>query len=140
MELNDITRTIIGSAIRVHAALGPGLLESAYRACLRYELQLQGLKVESEVPVPIVYRGLRISLGYRLDLLVEDQVVVETKAVVKLTAQFEAQILSHIRLKALPVGLLINFHEVLLHQGIRRMVNQMTRHVAPKTNKKHGER
>lgn len=124
MELNELTHTIIGAAIRVHAALGPGLLESAYRACLRHELRLLGVRVESEVPVPVIYRGLRIDIGYRLDLLVEDQVVVECKTVSRLSTLFEAQLLSHLRLKKLPAGLLINFHVPLLRDGIRRMTNR----------------
>jgi GxxExxY protein len=140
MQLDQITQTIIGSAIRVHTALGPGLLESAYRICLRHELILQGLKVESEVPVPIIYRGLRIDIGYRLDLLVEDEVVVECKAVAKLIPLYEAQLLSHLRLKSLPVGLLINFHVMLLRDGIRRMVNQMPWPHAPTDSLEHGER
>ncbi len=95
MELNAITGIIVQSAIRVHSVLGPGLLESAYRACLRHELIRRGLKVESEVSVPIAFDGLILDVGYRLDLLVEDTVVVETKAIRKLTPVHEAQLLSH---------------------------------------------
>jgi GxxExxY protein len=123
MELNQITGQIVQSAIRVHSVLGPGLLESAYRACLRHDLIRKGLRVESEVPVPIVFDGLVIAVGYRIDLLVENTVVVETKAVRKLTALNEAQLLSHLTLKHLPVGLLINFHVYRLTDGIKRMVN-----------------
>lgn len=123
MELNQITGQIVQSAIRVHSILGPGLLESAYRACLRHDLIRKGLRVESEVPVPIVFDGLVIAVGYRIDLLVENTVVVETKAVRKLTALNEAQLLSHLTLKHLPVGLLINFHVYRLTDGIKRMIN-----------------
>ena len=123
MELNQITGQIVQSAIRVHSILGPGLLESAYRACLRHDLSRKGLHVESEVPVPIVFDGLVIAVGYRIDLLVENTVVVETKAVRKLTALNQAQLLSHLTLKHLPVGLLINFHVYRLTDGIKRMVN-----------------
>ena len=123
MKLNQITGQIVQSAIRVHSILGPGLLESAYRACLRHDLIRKGLRVESEVPVPIVFDGLVIAVGYRIDLLVENTVVVETKAVRKLTALNEAQLLSHLTLKHLPVGLLINFHVYRLTDGIKRMIN-----------------
>jgi GxxExxY protein len=124
---DDITHEIIGSAIRVHATLGPGLLESAYRVCLHEELVLKGLRVEVERPIPLIYRGRQIDVGYRIDLLVEDRVLVELKALTKMLPVHEAQLLSYLRLGGYPVGLLINFHVLLLRDGIRRMVNQMTR-------------
>jgi len=127
MENDDITREIIGSAIRVHASLGPGLLESAYRVCLHQELILQGLGVEVEVPIPVVYRGRQVDVGYRIDLLVEDRVLVELKAVAKMMPVHESQLLSYLRLGGYPLGLLINFHVVLLREGIRRMVNGITK-------------
>jgi GxxExxY protein len=109
--------------MRVHTALGPGLLESTYRACLCRELELSGLRYLTEVPVPITYRGLTIATAYRMDVLVEDVVVVETKAVSRVTEAYEAQLLSHLRLSRRTVGLLINFHVRHLRHGIKRMVN-----------------
>ena len=109
--------------MRVHTALGPGLLESAYRACLGRELELSGLRYEAEVSVPVTYRGLTLPTAYRMDLLVEDVVVVETKALSKVTENHEAQLLSHLRLSQRTVGLLINFHVRHLRDGIKRMVN-----------------
>jgi GxxExxY protein len=134
MIYDDITREIIGSAIRVHATLGPGLLESAYRVCLYEELVFKGLRVEVETPIPLNYRGRRIDAGYRIDLLVEHTVLVELKALAKVMPVHEAQLLSYLRLGGYPVGLLINFHVLLLRDGIRRMVNQMTdRAVRPRS-------
>lgn len=123
MELNDITGEIVDAAIKVHKALGPGLLESAYKTCLAYELRKRGLKVETEVAVPIFYDGVVIDVGYRMDLLVEDQVPVELKAVSEIIPIFKAQLLSHLKLSDKRVGLLINFHVELLKDGIVRMVN-----------------
>src|SRR5688572_29367382 len=110
MDTNTLTREVIGAAMRVHTALGPGLLESAYRACLARELELQGLRYETEVPVPVIYRGLTIPTAYRMDLLVEEVVIVEIKALSRMTENHEAQLLSHLRLGRRTVGLLINFH------------------------------
>jgi GxxExxY protein len=124
---DDLTREITGSAIRVHATLGPGLLESAYRVCLHQELVLMGLRVEVEWPIPVAYRGRRIDVGYRIDLLVEDRVLVEWKALSQVLPVHDAQLLSYLRLGGYLVGLLTNFHVLLLRDGIRRMVNQMTR-------------
>lgn len=123
MDTNAITREVIGAAMRVHTALGPGLLESAYRACLCRELELLGLRFQTEVPVPLIYRGLKIPTAYRMDVLVEDVVIVETKALSKMTEKDEAQLLSHLRLGRRTVGLLINFHVRHLRHGIKRMVN-----------------
>lgn len=109
--------------MKVHSALGPGLLEGAYHACLAHELRQRGLSVVAQVPLPIHYQGVNIELGYRIDLLVEDTVVVELKAVAKLLPIHEAQLLSYIKLGNLPVGLLINFHALHLKDGIRRLVN-----------------
>jgi len=128
MVNDDITREIIGSAIQVHATLGPGLLESAYRVCLHEELVLKRLNVEVEWPIPVAYRGRQIDVGYRIDLLVEDRVLVELKALTKVLPVHEAQLLSYLRLGGYPVGLLINFHVPLLRDGIRRMVNQLPEH------------
>ena len=123
MNINDLTSTIIGSAIKVHRALGPGLLESAYRVCLAYELEKLGLKVEQEKPVPLVYEGVRLQCGFRADLLVEGLVVVECKAREKLHPVDKGQVASHLRLLGLQVGLLINFHELVLKDGLHRIVN-----------------
>lgn len=123
MNTNAITREVIGAAMRVHTALSPGLLESAYRACLGRELELSGLRYEAEMSVPVTYRGLTLPTAYRMDLLVEDVVVVETKALSRITENHEAQLLSHLRLSQRTVGLLINFHVRHLRDGIKRMVN-----------------
>ena len=123
MNVNDLTGAIIGAAMKVHTALGPGLLESAYEACLACELEKQGFRVERQVPVPIVYGEVRIDCGFRADLLVEGTVVVECKAKDKLHPIDEAQLLSHLRLLKLRVGLLINFHVIHLKDGIKRLAN-----------------
>jgi len=124
MGINEITGKIIDGAMKVHSALGPGLLESAYEACLIFELQRYGLRVQSQVPLPIVYGGIRIDAGYRIDLLVEQQVIVELKATEKLLPIFDAQLLSYLKLSKLPVGLLINFHVLRLKDGIKRLVDR----------------
>src|SRR5690349_16985351 len=109
MKPNDLTREIIGAAMRVHTELGPGCLESTYRACLCIELDLLGIDYETELELPITYRGRTIEKAYRIDILVEGVVIVETKAVSKTTDVHESQLLSYLRLKRLPLGLLINF-------------------------------
>jgi len=123
MKINDITGHIVDAAIRVHSALGPGLLESAYKACLVHELRKRGLTVLTEVAVPIVYDGVVVDVGYRMDLLVEGAVIVEVKAISRLSPVHDAQLLSHLVLTGHKVGLLINFHVRFLKHGIRRMVN-----------------
>ena len=130
-NLNKITSDIIGCAIKVHRKLGPGLLESAYRKCLAYELQKLGYHVEQEWPVPLVYETLRVDLAYKADLLVEGLVLVEAKGKDALHPRDKAQLLSQLRLLNLQVGLLINFHEVLLKDGIRRVVNDYREPDAP---------
>ncbi|RKY64328.1 MAG: GxxExxY protein, partial [Candidatus Latescibacterota bacterium] len=122
-RLNWITENIIGAAIEVHRALGPGLLESAYEKCLAFELVQRGLKVEQQKPLPVVYRGVKLDCGYRLDLLVEEEVIVEVKAVDRLAPIHQAQLLSYLRLSGCKVGLLINFNVKVLKSGIRRIVN-----------------
>ena len=122
MELNQITHEILDSAYKVHTALGPGLLESAYRTCLAYELRKKGLKVEEEKPVPIVYEEVKLECGYRMDLLVEDEVVVELKTVDSFTDVHFAQILTYLRFGEKKVGLLINFNVKSLKNGIKRFV------------------
>ena len=123
MPINDITSAIIGAAIKVHRVLGPGLLESAYRVCVAYELQKLGLEVVQEQPIPVVYEGVKLECGFRADLLVAGLVIVECKAKEKLHPIDKAQIASHLRLTGLQVGLLINFHELVLKDGIQRIVN-----------------
>jgi GxxExxY protein len=122
-SLNRITENVIGAAMRVHQLLGPGLLESAYEACLAFELIDRGLKAEQQKPLPIVYRDIRLDCGYRLDLLVEDRVIVEVKSTARLDPIHDAQLISYLRLSSCPVGLLINFNVKVLRTGIRRLVN-----------------
>jgi GxxExxY protein len=123
MSLNDLTHAIIGAAIKVHQTLGPGLLESAYEACLEHELKKLGLRVERQKPIPVIYDGVHLECGFRADLLVEGQVVVECKSKEALHPIDGAQVLSHLRLLQLRVGLLINFNVVVLKDGIKRIVN-----------------
>ncbi|NJD51404.1 MAG: GxxExxY protein [Candidatus Methanoperedens sp.] len=123
MELNEISEKIIGAAIQVHRTLGPGLLESTYEACLKYELEKRGLKVLSQVGLPVIYDGIKIDLGYRLDLLIEDAVIIELKAVTTVTPLHEAQLLSYLKLSGKHLGLLINFNVTLLKDGITRRIN-----------------
>jgi len=122
-RLNEITEAIIGAAIEVHRVLGPGLLESAYEACLAFELAQRGLRVEQQKPLPVVYREVKLDAGYRLDLVVEDTVIVEIKAVDRLERIHEAQLLSYLRLSSYRIGLLINFNVTLLKNGLKRIVN-----------------
>lgn len=123
MQENLITDRIIASAIKVHRNTGPGLLESAYQACLFYELQKSGLKVEQEKPCPLIYENIKLNCGYRLDLLVENKVIVELKAVEALNEVHFAQTLTYLKLMNLRIGLLINFNVSLLKNGIRRIAN-----------------
>ncbi|HLF25137.1 MAG TPA: GxxExxY protein [Anaerolineae bacterium] len=122
---NKITEAIIGAAINVHRALGPGLLESAYEACLAFELIQRDLRIEQQKPLPIIYREVHLDCGYRLDLLIEGLVVVEVKAVDQLVPIHEAQLLSYLKLSGCKVGLLINFNVMVLKNGIRRIVNNL---------------
>ena len=122
-RLNATTEGIIGAAIAVHRDLGPGLLESAYEACLAFELADRGLNVERQKPLPVIYREVELDCGYRVDLLVEGDVIVEVKAVGDLAPIHEAQLLSYLRLSGCKVGLLINFNVRVLTDGVRRLVN-----------------
>jgi GxxExxY protein len=122
MERNEISGAVVDAAMKVHTALGPGLLESAYAACLRHELIKRGLKVASEVPVPVVYDWIKVDAGYKLDLLVEETGVVESKAIEALAPIHQAQIISYLKLTGKPIGLLINFHSLHLKDGIKRFV------------------
>jgi len=122
-KLNRITECIIGAAIEVHRALGPGLLESAYQACLAFEVVQRGVRVEVQKPLPVIYHEVKLDCGYRLDLLAEEAVIVEIKAVDHLMPIHKAQLLSYLKLSGCKVGLLINFNVKVLKDGIVRMVN-----------------
>lgn len=122
MEINQITHEILDSAYKVHSALGPGLLESAYRACLVYELRKKGLKVEEEKALPLIYEEVKLDCGYRIDILVEDKVVIELKTVEAFTEVHTAQVLTYLRLSGHHVGLLLNFYTKSLKDGIKRLV------------------
>lgn len=122
-RINNISGQIVDSAGRVHSALGPGLLESAYRACLAYELRNRNLAVLEEVPLPVVYGSQRLEVGYRIDILVEDLIVVEIKSVAEIAPIHKAQLLSYLKLSGRPLGLLLNFNVVLMKNGIVRMRN-----------------
>ena len=123
MKLNDLSGAIIGGAIEVHRRLGPGLLESAYRKCLAYELRKRGLSVSEEQEVPVIYDEVKIQCGFRADLVVNELVVVELKAKTKLHPIDEAQLISYLRLLDLRLGLLINFHEQKVTDGVKRVLN-----------------
>jgi GxxExxY protein len=121
-KANQLSREIIGAAIEVHRHLGPGLLESAYQACLCHELSCRQIAFEKQVPLPIAYKGVEIDAAYRIDLFVSGLVIVELKAVEKLEPIYEVQLLTYLRLSHIWLGLLINFNEVLLKDGIKRMI------------------
>lgn len=123
MQINDITGQIIDAAMKVHTALGPGLLESAYEACLAHELQKRGLKAETQVGLPVEYDGVQLEHGYRIDILVENQVIVELKCVSEFHPVHEAQLLSYLKLSNRKIGLLINFNVLRLKDGIKRLAN-----------------
>ncbi|MCL4868042.1 MAG: GxxExxY protein [Anaerolineae bacterium] len=123
MDIEVIGREIVDAAVKVHRALGPGLLESAYQQCLVYELEQRGLKIKTEVVMPIVYGGQLIDAGYRLDVLVEDIVIVENKAVIEILPIHQAQLLTYLKLSNCQLGYLLNWNVKLMKDGIKRMVN-----------------
>lgn len=125
MDINSISGQIVDSAMKVHTALGPGLLESAYEACLKHELQNRGHSVKSQLTLPINYDGVRLDAGYRIDLLVDDAVIVELKAVSGLLPIHRAQLISYLKLSGKKLGLLINFNVARLKEGITRVVNEL---------------
>lgn len=125
MRVNEVTAAVIGAAIEVHRELGPGLLESTYEACLLHELIERGFSVERQKRLPVQYRGVRIDCGYRIDLLVEGQVIVELKAVPRVVAVHTAQMLTYLKLSGLHVGLLLNFHTLRMKDGVHRYVHQL---------------
>jgi GxxExxY protein len=122
-KADDLSREIIGAAIEVHRHLGPGLFESAYEECLCCELGLRGIKFKRQVPLPLNYKGMSLDCGYRLDLLVEDLVIVELKAVEATLPIHEAQLLTYLKLRNAWLGLIINFNVKMLKDGVRRLVN-----------------
>jgi GxxExxY protein len=124
-EINVRSAQVVDAAMRVHSALGPGLLEGAYEACLAHELRCRGLRVSVQHPLPILYKGIRIELGYRADLIVDEVIIVELKALAKLLPIHEAQVLSYLKLSGYRLGLLINFHAQHLKDGIKRLVNAL---------------
>lgn len=124
MELNQLSSKVIGAAISVHKELGPGLLESVYQFCMDIELSRMGMKVQSEVPLPIFYRGQRVhEEGFRVDLLFEDTIIVELKSVEKVQDVHKKQLLTYLRLANKPLGLLLNFNETVLRDGVTRIIN-----------------
>jgi len=126
MDINEVTSAIIKAAITVHNELGPGLLESVYQECLRIELEEMGLNVKGEVIAPVIYKGREITQdGFRIDLLVEDTVIVELKSVEEVKPIHKKQLLTYLRLSNKPIGLLINFNEVMLKKGITRIVSDI---------------
>ena len=126
LRVNQVTGAVVSSAMHVHSVLGPGLLESAYQGCLAHELRKRGLGVACQVGLPVVFDGEKIELGYRIDLIVENSVIVEVKSVDAIHPVHQAQLLSYMRLSGIGVGLLINFYVLHLRDGIKRMVDGKT--------------
>ena len=125
MTENELSHVVVGCSMRVHSALGPGLLESAYEACLEYELVKNGLLVERQKPLPLIYQTVKLECGYRVDLLVERKLIVEVKAVEALAEIHFAQVLTYLRLSDLRLALMLNFNVVHMKDGIRRVVNKL---------------
>ncbi len=123
MELNEITGKIVNAAFAVHSTLGPGLMEQVYKACLKLELEERALRVQSEVLIPVLYKGLRLDLGFRVDLIVESEIIVELKAVESIAPIHKAQLLTYLKLTNKKLGLLINFNTPLIKDGIHRLIN-----------------
>jgi len=123
LSAQEVSHAVITAAMRVHSELGPGLLESAYQACLQHELKQAGFRSANQVGLPVVYRGVKLELGYRMDLLVEDLVIVEIKSVDAISPVHQAQVISYLKLSGKSIALLINFNVVHLKDGIRRFVN-----------------
>ncbi len=125
MHENEISEKIIGCAIEVHKALGPGLLESAYEECLFYEIRQTGLKVEKQKPLPLIYKEVKLEVGYRLDLVVENKVIIEVKSVEALNDIHTAQVLTYLKISGYKLGLLMNFNVLRVKDGIKRLVNNL---------------
>ncbi len=124
-SVNSLTETIIGCAIEVHKGIGPGLLESAYEECLCHELCQKGVSFKRQVQLPVRYKGVKLDCGYRLDILVDDQVIIEVKAVDAIMPIHEAQLLSYLRMLDKRIGLILNFHSTVMKYGIKRIVNNL---------------
>ena len=125
MEINELTETVIASAIEVHRHLGPGLLESAYEQCLCHELSLRDLHFERQVALPVTYKGIKLDCGYRADIIVDEKLVLEIKAIDSITPLYQAQILTYLKMMDMRVGLILNFNVPVLKDGIKRMVNKL---------------
>lgn len=125
VRINSITEKVIGCAIEVHRSIGPGLLESAYEECLCYELSQCGLSFERQVPLPVVYKAIKLDCGYILDIIVEELVILEVKAVERIMPIHEAQLLSYLRMLDKRVGLILNFHMSIMKNGVKRIVNSL---------------
>ena len=124
-DINELSKRIIGSAIEVHKLLGPGLLESAYEECLCHELRLQSLSFERQKPLPVKYKGIKLDCGYRLDVVVEDTIILELKSCEKIEPIHKAQLLTYLKLSGIKLGLLLNFNVTLMREGIVRIVNEL---------------
>jgi len=122
LRYEELTEKILGAAIEVHKALGPGLLESAYEECLCHELSLRGLRFQRQIKVPVIYKGISLDCGYQLDIMVEETVILELKSVERITSIYEAQLLTYLKLLNKPVGFIINFNVAVLRTGIVRKV------------------
>ena len=125
MEIELIAKEIVNSAIRVHKALGPGLLESVYQKCLCFELEKVGFNVECETPVPVTYGDVKIDMGFRADMIVEDSIIIENKTVDKIAPIHEAQLLTYMKITDIRLGFLLNWNVTLMKDGIKRMVNKL---------------
>jgi len=122
-HINELTEKIIGAAIEVHKNLGPGLLESVYEECLCYELEQIGLRFQRQLSIPVKYKEIQLDIGYRLEIIIEDEVIIELKTVEKITPLHEAQLLTYLKITDKEVGLIMNFNSALLKNGIKRMIN-----------------
>jgi GxxExxY protein len=131
-SFNELTERVIGACIEIHRALGPGLLESAYEECLCYELSQAAIKFERQQPLPVHYKDVKLDCGYRLDLVVEEKIIIELKAVESLLPIHEAQLLTYLKLSGITLGLLINFNVAMLKQGIKRIVNNFQDSASPR--------
>lgn len=125
MDINKLSSRIIGAAIEVHKALGPGLLESAYEECICYELNIVGLSLERQKPLAVQYKGINLDCGYRLDVVVEDAIILELKSCEKIEPIHKAQLLTYLKLSGIKLGLLLNFNVTLMREGIVRIVNEL---------------
>ena len=125
MDIEEIATKIVAAAIKVHSVLGPGLLESSYQKCMEYELKKDGLRVECEVALPIIYEKVRIDAGYRIDMIVEDAVIIENKTVEKIMPIHEAQLLTYLKMTDCKIGFILNWNVTRMKDGIKRMVNNL---------------